>query len=263
MAKIIPFDIKIFGKGEFFVWQQAEIKKFKTYGVYIFYDIMGDVIYVGRAVNLGDRVFEHIHAKTGELARNKKNITTKKHYSFLYKVKLIELSTEDYMWFEAYTIAKEKPVFNKDLRSDLPDDKKRLNEAFNKGVQDYYENFEERSRLSSITDWTYYQRETMRFYSSKGRIRYSVGIEDVVLMHVFKAEVSKGGIKFANTDLIKFNWPKSVKGRRHYKEEIINYILLQSKGWTRDNLIDQAKKIGMTKQDAIQNLDATKFLSIK
>ncbi|WP_044338707.1 GIY-YIG nuclease family protein [Rossellomorea aquimaris] len=252
MDPIIKF--KTYGVYEYFVWEQLEISKIGGYGVYIFFDIEGDPIYVGRATNIGGRVCNHIQAKTKELARNKKGMIVKEHYKFLHSVKLIKLSTTDFIWFEAFTIAKLKPVFNKDLRSDIPDDKTKQNQDYHKAVDHYYRENEMRKRDNWYSEWPYYQRKLMEFYKSKRLVRYGIGIEDIVLMEVFKTEIVNQNIEYGKADLKEFNRPKKPEDNRNHKEEIINYIISSSSGWTKDMVLKKAKTIGMKDRVKLKTL---------
>jgi hypothetical protein len=57
------------------VWEHAEIRsECRTPGVYVLYDIAGDVLYIGKSGDgdidkVGDRVYRHIHGTTKESKR--------------------------------------------------------------------------------------------------------------------------------------------------------------------------------------------------
>ncbi|WP_342556957.1 GIY-YIG nuclease family protein [Lysinibacillus sp. FSL P4-0201] len=265
MMNVNEIKYKDFGVKEYYVWEQQEIQNVKGYGVYTFFDLNGEPLYVGRSNNIGERVLNHIHGKTTELARNKFNYIDKDHYKYLHSVRLISLSTEDFIWLEAYVIARlePKPVFNKEFRSDLPDDPKQLNLEYKRRLDLYFEENETRKRGSEDSEWSYYHEQIMKFYQSKRVIEYGVKIEDVVLMQIFQEEAKAGNIKKNCPDLKSFIKPSKRKGKLNHKEEIIEYIASKSSGWTKEKIIKHAINIGLKKERKIPNLNAIKFTQIR
>ena len=73
--------------------------------IYFFYDINDEILYIGRAKNLLNRLESHEHLD-------------KKCYNAIHKVKYIQFdSFDDLDLAEPYYIAKHKPQYNKDFKN--------------------------------------------------------------------------------------------------------------------------------------------------
>lgn len=247
--------LKVFDAARFYVWELSSIIKFKgRYGVYIFRDLNGKAVYVGRSVNLGVRVISHILGKTPELARNKKNIKDKDHYKFLYRVELMCFSSQDYMWVEAYFIAGLKPVFNKSLRSDLPEEPNQLSKRFLEGVSSYYNEYEFNMRDTEYSNWPYYQQKMMKLIN-KRNMYLLPQVEDILLMEIYNNEVRSGTFK-------KTKKPITLKTFIEVQRSELLQMISSVSRLSNTDIIEKAKKIAMG-QNELKSPSIDKFLNFK
>lgn len=101
---------------DLYVWERRLLKKFTESGVYVFRDKNDEIIYIGEAQNLAERVSAHLTGKKDDSA-----LYGEEGFTFTYKVELYRLQKDNaHMRFimEIDGIQRLNPIFNKKYRLD-------------------------------------------------------------------------------------------------------------------------------------------------
>lgn len=231
----------------FHAWDLKDIGLCNKPGVYVLWDIKQQPVYVGKANNIGSRVTKHIRAQTKELARNKKNYTTKTEYRYIYGIQLFILNNpHDSTWFEAYKICEHDPVFNYEMRTDLEGNTPRKRKkSYENMKNEYLDKNYERMRGSEDSYWTLYENEIMHFLMrAKKHADYGLGVEDVIFNKIYH---SSSGKLITLSD-----YAKSIPTKKSIRDIVISDIRKVS-SWSDDQIIEKAKKIA--KQTSAKSLD--------